>query len=180
MKQSICIAGKSGQGIRKAGEILAKAGLLEGMNVIQTVHYTPEVREGESSTDVIISDNEIWYPFAKKLDVLIIFTENALKKNLKRIKKDTIIIYDSDHLSVFLHYSIKIGIPFIKLGSEIKKAAFPNMIALGVLISITDLISPESLLKVLSNFDIGEANISAFLKGIEIGKEYEKKLRSIC
>ena len=177
MKWSICIAGKGGQGIIKLGECLAEAALLKGMNVVQTSIYTPEVRGGNSSTDIIISHKEIYYPLIEKIDILLAFNKNGYALNLDRICSGTLIIYDSDFISLPKSPKV-IGIPFTDIAKkELKKAVFSNMIGLGVLVQITDIIYPEFVLKVIKKRieKLTGNSIQAFLRGLEIGKEINEK-----
>ncbi len=177
MKWSICISGKGGQGIRKLGECLAEAALLKGMNVIQTSTYTPEVRGGTSGTDIIISKEEIYYPLAEKIDILLALNKNGYTLNLNRIYEKTLIIYDSDF--ILLPKSAKvIGIPFTDIAKrELKETIFSNMIGLGVLIQIAGIIHPEFVFKAIKKRieRLVDSNIQAFIRGLEIGKEIDEK-----
>lgn len=149
MRWSICISGKGGQGIKKLGECLAEAVLLKEMNVLQTSTFTPEVRGGDSSTHIIIGHEKIYYPFVEKVDVLLALNKNGYILNRNRIYEGTLVIYDSN--LIVLPKSPKIiAVPFTDIAKkEIGKAIFSNMIGLGVLVQITDIVSDELVLEVL-------------------------------
>ena len=178
MKWAIRISGRSGQGIKKIGELLAEASLLEGLNVVQSVVYTPEVREGSSSTDVIISEEEIYYPFVRKIDILLAFTQEAYTHNLKKIVPETTVIYDSSNFTLPKSPN-SIAVPFENLSlKEYGKNTPFNMMALGFLVSFTKIVHHKHvanliLKKIKGSKDI---NIQLFFKGIELGKKYEKKV----
>lgn len=179
MRCSICIEGKGGQGIIKVGECLAEAAILEGMNVVQTLRYTPEVRGGNSSTDIIISDKEIYYPIIEKIDILLALSENGYVNNLSRILDKTLLIYDSDIISLPSDLpNTMIGIPFEEVSKEeLGRPIFSNMIGLGVLIQITNVVHPESVLSIIKKriSHLIEENIKAFLRGLELGREINEK-----
>ena len=178
MKWSICIAGKGGQGVRKVGECLAEAAILEGMEVVQVSQYTPEVRGGDSSTDIIISQREIYYPLIEKIDILLALNKNGYINNIPRIFNKTFIIYDSDLIQLPSSLSDKIGIPFEDIAKkELEKPILSNMIGLGVLVQITNIVHPENVLKVIKKRieKFTEKNVQAFLKGLRIGKEIKER-----
>lgn len=161
----ICISGSGGQGIILAGRVLAEAiALYEGKNVVQAQSYGPESRGGASRCEVVISDGEIFYPRTMELDILLTLTQEALDKNIDRLKKDGTVILDS-----FLVKDIsKPGKVFGLLGGKSINKSYPlpftqianqklgnilvaNMIALGALAAITKVVSLESLKQALKD-----------------------------
>ena len=62
MAERIIIAGFGGQGVLLMGQILAKAGLLEGKNSLWLPSYGPEMRGGTANCSVIVSEDEIYSP----------------------------------------------------------------------------------------------------------------------
>ena len=62
-KFEIQLSGSGGQGVILAAIILADAAIEQGLNAIQTQSYGPEARGGASKAEVIISNNEINYPW---------------------------------------------------------------------------------------------------------------------
>jgi len=177
---SIRISGKGGQGVKTIGELLAEASVLEGLNAIQTAVYTPEVKGGSSSADIIISEKEIYYPLIRKIDILLAFTQNAVKYNLKKITPKSTIIYDSSHFALEKIPNVNIiEVPFENISlKEFGKDVFFNIMALGFLISYIKIISPERVLDLISKKLKGsdEINTRLFFKGLELGKKYEKKV----
>jgi len=59
MQRKIIIAGFGGQGVVLAGNILARACILEGKNVTAMVSYGVEMRGGTANASIVISDKEI-------------------------------------------------------------------------------------------------------------------------
>ncbi|MCK4958768.1 MAG: 2-oxoacid:acceptor oxidoreductase family protein, partial [Planctomycetes bacterium] len=62
----IVIAGFGGQGIVLAGNIIARACVMEGKHVAGMVSYGAEMRGGTANATVIVSDEEIASPFVDK------------------------------------------------------------------------------------------------------------------
>ena len=73
MRTDIRIAGFGGQGIALAGYILGKAvSLYSGLEAVMTQAYGPEARGGASSTNIVVADRPIDYPFVNHPDILVL------------------------------------------------------------------------------------------------------------
>ena len=89
------ISGSGGQGMIFASVVLCEAIGREGTkNVVQSQSYGPEARGGASKSDVIISDSEIFYPKAMKLDLLLAMTQEALDKYYGDLKAVDSVSFD--------------------------------------------------------------------------------------
>jgi len=76
----IIIAGFGGQGVVVAGNIIARACVIEGKNVTGMVSYGAEMRGGTANATVVISDGEIASPFVERPDIAIIMNQPSLDK----------------------------------------------------------------------------------------------------
>ncbi|MTI67795.1 MAG: 2-oxoacid:ferredoxin oxidoreductase subunit gamma [Firmicutes bacterium] len=173
-QNEIRLSGSGGQGLILAGIILAEAALLDGKNAVQSQSYGPEARGGASKAEVIISENDINYPKVQKCDILLSLTEKACNKYLETLKTGGVLILDSsvdtpkrDDIKVF-------KLPIINTATEkLGKVMVSNIVALGALNGITDIVSAESLKKaVLSRVPRGteDLNEKAFNEGLTLGK----------
>lgn len=170
MKQyEIRLTGSGGQGLITGGIILAEAAILDGKNALQSQSYGPEARGGASKAEVIISDKEIVFPKITECDLLLALTNVACKKYIKTLKKGGILVIDSsvdkpdrDDIKIY-------QIPIIETANEkLKKSMVANIVALGALNEILNLVSEESLEKaVLDRVPKGteELNRSALIEG---------------
>jgi len=79
-KREIIFTGLGGQGIVKAGIILAEAAVIEGMHVVQTQNYGPESRGGCCRSDVIIWDKDISYPRVDNADIILALSQSGFDK----------------------------------------------------------------------------------------------------
>ena len=75
MKQqlTLSIVGSGGDGAVAAGDILSMACARDGLNIIKTEAYGPQIRGGESSCTVRMSSSPI-YAQADELDALAVFS----------------------------------------------------------------------------------------------------------
>ena len=73
----IRIAGMGGQGIQTAGRLLAHAAILQRKFSAVTSVMGPEVRDGVSLADVLLSDRMIDFPGLSEIDILVPLTQRA-------------------------------------------------------------------------------------------------------
>jgi 2-oxoglutarate ferredoxin oxidoreductase subunit gamma len=169
--------------------ILAEAiALYEGKNVVQTQSYGPESRGGASKCEIIISDGEIFYPKVMKLDILLTLTQEALDKNIIRLKKNGILIADSflvkdipkpnNPFRLLRHKCMNksIALPFTQIASQnLGNILVANMIALGTLVGITKLARAESVQEAIKD-RINQKFWKLDNKAFNIGLEEAEKI----
>ncbi len=144
------LSGSGGQGMIFASVILSKAiGIGESKNVVQSQSYGPEARGGASKSDVVVSENEIFYPKAMKLDLLLAMTQESLDKYYPDLKENGILIIDSsliDDVPTENYF----GLEFTRMArSEVGHIMVANVIALGAIAAISKLVSLEKLTEVV-------------------------------
>jgi len=175
-KTQIRLSGSGGQGMITAGIILAAgAAVFEGKKAIQSQSYGPEARGGASKAEVVISDEEIFYPKVMAPDVLVALTQEAAEKYSKDLVDGGILILDDLMVKEAPKGNWKIyTMPIIRTAAEkVGKAMVANVVTLGALNEICGLVSTETLEKaVLSRVPKGteELNKNAILAGIELAK----------
>jgi 2-oxoglutarate ferredoxin oxidoreductase subunit gamma len=142
----IRLSGSGGQGMILASVILSEAiGASDDRRVVQTQSYGPEARGGASKADVVISDNEIFYPKAMNLDLLLTMTQESLDSYLKELKEGGILVVDTTLVTSFpsRHYY---GLPFTRLAKEeAGHIMVANVIALAAIAELTGIVSREKL-----------------------------------
>ena len=144
------LSGSGGQGMIFASVVLSKAiGIGESKNVVQCQSYGPEARGGASKADVVVSENEIFYPKAMNLDLLLAMTQESLDKYYPDLKPGGILIVDSsmvDDVPTDKYF----GLEFTRMArSEVGHIMVANVIALGAIAAITKLVSLEKIIEVV-------------------------------
>lgn len=95
MRTEILIGGIGGQGVVYAANLLGKAATAEGKFASAAAHYGPESRGSVTTSEVVISDEPIDYPYTEQPDVFIALHQAAYEKEKHKIKPDGLIIVDS-------------------------------------------------------------------------------------
>lgn len=185
-RYEIRLSGEGGQGVILAAIIMAEAAAIyDGKNAIQTQSYGPEARGGASKSEVVISDGPIDYPKATRVDLLLSFTQESCDKYIKDLKEGGILIVDSDYVTRIPDGRYQIyRLPIIDTAAkEIGKVFVANIVALGVIVEITGIVSKESIEKaVLARVPKGteDLNRKALYKGFELVKKYRERLGSVA
>jgi 2-oxoglutarate ferredoxin oxidoreductase subunit gamma len=146
----IRLSGSGGQGLILGGVILAEAAAIyEKKNAVQSQSYGPEARGGASKADVIISDEEIDYPKALKIDVLLALTQEACNKYIKDLKEGGVLIVDSMMVKNLPNGNYKVyELPITETAkNKVGKVITTNIVALGAVTEITKVVSKEAIQK---------------------------------
>jgi 2-oxoglutarate ferredoxin oxidoreductase subunit gamma len=149
-RYEIRFSGAGGQGLITAGIILAEAAsIIEGKNAVQSQSYGPEARGGASKSEVIISDGPIDYPKATIVDACLAMTQEAADKYANGIKAGGVLLLDSDFVPNAPEGDFKVyKMPIMRTAKdEIGREIVANVVALGAMIALTDVVSREAGLK---------------------------------
>ncbi|UCG93139.1 MAG: 2-oxoacid:acceptor oxidoreductase family protein [candidate division WOR-3 bacterium] len=175
------LSGSGGQGLILAGKILAEAAAIyDGKNATQSQSYGPEARGGSSRSEIIISDEEIDYPKAVNIDLLLVFTQEACDKYCKDIREGGILLADSEYVTKVPTGNFKTYfLPITEIAEkEVGKALVANIVALGMITELTHAISKDAVESaILSRVPKGteDLNRKAFTVGINAVKRLIKK-----
>jgi 2-oxoglutarate ferredoxin oxidoreductase subunit gamma len=140
------LSGSGGQGMILASVIFAEAiAKSDNRNVVQTQSYGPEARGGASKSDVVISANEIYYPKAMKLDLLLCMTQESMDKYYTDLKPNGILVVDTT-LVTEVPTDKYYGLPFTRLArEEAGHVMVANVIALAAIAELANLVSRDAL-----------------------------------
>lgn len=171
--RTLFCAGFGGQGVMVLGQLVAYAGIDEGRFVTWMPSYGPEMRGGTANCTVVVSDAEIGSPFVSKADIVITFNQPSLDKYESIVKPGGTLIYNSDiskydkprgDINV-------IAVPASGLAHDVGNDKALNIVMLGALVELSDVIGGETAVKVIRE-KLGakkpqylESNLKAFEEG---------------
>ncbi|BCB96265.1 ketoisovalerate oxidoreductase subunit VorA [Dissulfurispira thermophila] len=146
MENRIIIAGSGGQGILFLGKLLVYAGMIENKEVTWFPSYGAEMRGGTANCTVIVSDEMIGSPVIRNPDILIAMNEASYNRFSERLLSGGILIYDSSLINVKdRRRDVKIiGVPATEVSASFKNTKGANMIMMGALIGLTNILSIDS------------------------------------
>ncbi len=147
-RYEIRLSGEGGQGSVLAGVILAEAAAIYDVkNATQTQVYGPESRGGASKAEVIISDEEIDYPKAMSVDLLLALTQAAADKYGREVRPSGIVILDSSKVVTPPRGSFAAhSLPIIETAKEaVGKTMVANIVSLGAIVGLSKVVSRQSI-----------------------------------
>ncbi len=157
------IAGAAGEGIKAAGQTMAKAIFRSGYYVHGYVEYPSLIRGGHNTFQIAFSDQPIRAAY-QKLDLIIALNENAFNKEKDNLKPGGMILADNAQL------------PLIQIARDLNAPLAKNTIALGTSCFLLNL-NLDILLGLIKDEwqRKGDAVVAFNQKAAQAGYDYAKK-----
>ncbi len=176
LQTEIIITGFGGQGIILAGNILGKAAtLFDQKNATLIQSYGPEARGGACAAQVVISNDEIEYPYIDNPHVLICMSQEGYSSNLPKLRPEGVLFLDSGLVNpedpplpegVPAH-----SIPATAIAEEMGVRMMANIIMLGFSAAIGGFTSKEALQKAVES-SVPKGTEKKNLAGMERGYQF--------
>lgn len=158
------------------GEIVGKgASIFDNGHATLTQSYGPEARGGSCTAEVVVSKEPVDYPRVISPEVVIILAQEAYNKYGRNAPKGTLVIVEPDLVKI--DPSIQpapLTIPATRMAREMNRPVVANIIVLGFLAAVSDIVSHNALREaVRASVPKGteDLNLSAFDKGYAYGRE---------
>lgn len=175
-KAEVLLAGLGGQGVQLAGDILGESSSLEGYKVSVLPSYGAEARGTLIRSEVVISDEAITYPGVLEPDLFVAFSQEAYDHFLPALQPSTKVIYDPASVTPMTggqpkprHYPI----PAIETATDLGNAKAANMLMLGALAALSEVIPKRALETMLAKGPKKrrEMSIKAMERGFELAHQ---------
>ena len=173
----IRFSGYGGQGIIRCGLIAGKAiSLYDNKYATMTQSFGPEARGSACSSQVVVSEDRVLYPYITRPEILVSMSQDAYEKYEPELRDGGILIYDTDLVKLKpARAKIKIyGVPSTRFAEEMGNRIFANLVMLGFFTAIAKVVTPEAMKKALPGLvpkRFLELNIRAFERGYSYGLE---------
>jgi 2-oxoglutarate ferredoxin oxidoreductase subunit gamma len=174
-KTDIKIGGFGGQGIILTGYIVGKAAsIYDNKNATMTQAFGPEARGSACSSQIIVSDDIIRYPYVKTPQVMVIMSQEAFTKFYPQIDSKGMMLIEGDLVDPSgLPDTVKLfKIPATRIAEELGRKIVLNIIMVGFFAAVTGLISKEAMRKAVETSvpkGTEDLNLKAFDKGYDWG-----------
>ena len=172
----IRFSGFGGQGIIRCGLIVGKAvSLFDNKFGTMTQSFGPEARGSACSSQVVVSDERVLYPYITRPEILVSMSQDAYDKYEPELREDGILIVDTDLVKTKpVRSRIRMfTVPATRLAEELGNRIFANLVMLGFFTAVTSVVTPEAMKKALPGLVPGRylaLNVKAFDRGFEFGK----------
>jgi 2-oxoglutarate ferredoxin oxidoreductase subunit gamma len=173
----IRFAGYGGQGIIRSGIIAGKAASIhDNKYATMSQSFGPEARGGACSSQLVISESKVLYPYITNSDVLVAMSQAGYDKFEPEMSEQGMLLYDEDLVKpktprgkIQAH-----GIPATRFAEELGVKIVANVVMLGFFTAITELVTYDSMKQALPGLVPEKAlplNIKAFERGYTYGNE---------
>ena len=181
-KTEIKIGGFGGQGVILTGYIIGKAAsIYDDKYATMTQAFGPEARGSACSSQVIVSDDVIRYPYVKKPQVMVIMSQEAFTKFSPELDPNGMMLIEEDLVDpTGLPDSVKLyTIPATRIAEELGRKIVLNMVMAGFFAAISGLIAKDAVRKAVEVTvpkGTEALNLKAFDRGYDWGiKQLEEK-----
>ena len=174
LEARLCAVG--GQGIILGSEILCHAAIFhEGLYAVQSPTYGSQVRGGATKVDIIIDKEEILYPKARNIGFFMAIAQLSFNKFWYNVADDALVLLDSNLVTkvsddmkanrTFVH------LPVVEMAkSEFNNVLLSNMICLGVIQQVTQVVTQDHLLQAVEK-KVPKKHLENNIKAVKMGGE---------
>ncbi|BDQ34274.1 2-oxoacid:acceptor oxidoreductase family protein [Pseudodesulfovibrio portus] len=148
------IAGFGGQGVMLIGNLLAYAGMKDGLNVTYIPVYGPEMRGGTANCTVVLSEDDIGSPIIHRPVSLIAMNRPSLDKFQPRVQDNGVHIINSSLIDMELADTDRLkcfAVPCNEIADELGNTRMANMVAIGAFVQATGIIPLDAVIGSLEN-----------------------------
>lgn len=173
----IKFSGFGGQGIVRCALITGKAlSLYDNKYATMTQTFGPEARGSACSSQLVVSDEKVLYPYAIHPGVLVALSQEAYDKFSVGLGDGGILIHDEDLVKPgkVNPKHVMCPVPATRFAEELGNRLFTNLVTLGFFTAVTGIVTDEAMKKALPGLvpdRFLKINIKAFEKGYDYGLE---------
>jgi 2-oxoglutarate ferredoxin oxidoreductase subunit gamma len=177
----IRFSGFGGQGIIRCALIAGKAlNIYGGKFATMNQAIGPEARGGACSSQLVVSDERVLYPYIQQPDILVAMSQEAYHKYYGELKKGGTLIIDEDLVKPkeLPKGATFFMVPSTRFAEELGNRIFANLVMMGFFTAVTGITTAEVMKKALPGLvpdRFLEKNFTAFDKGYDYGVEVMKK-----
>jgi len=151
MHLEVIISGFGGQGALFAGQLLAYAALDAGKHVTWIPSYGPEMRGGTAHCTVVVSDDPIAAPLARRPGAVIALNRPSFDKYEPLVRPGGILAYneslvDAAPARADIRY---VGVPANTIAESLGNVRQANVVLLGALLAATDALPLDAVARAL-------------------------------
>jgi 2-oxoglutarate ferredoxin oxidoreductase subunit gamma len=174
-KIEVKIGGFGGQGVILTGYVIGKAAsIFDTKNATMTQSFGPEARGSACSSQIIISDETILYPYVKTPQIMVIMSQEAFNKFSPQLDPNGTLLIEEELVDpAGLPETVKLfGVPATRIAEELGRKVVLNMVMAGFFTAVTGLVTKNAMRKAIETSvpkGTEPLNIMAFEKGYEHG-----------
>ncbi len=177
----IKVGGFGGQGVILTGIIIGKAGAIyDDKYATMTQAFGPEARGSACSSQVVVSDDPVLYPYVTHPNILVVMSQEAFTKFSPDLADGALLLYEQDLVSPHdLKPGVKtFAVPATRIAEELGRKMVLNIVMTGFFAAVSGLIDPDAMRKAVEvSVPPGteDLNLRAFQRGFDHGLSLVEK-----
>ena len=146
-RTEIRITGLGGQGSVLAGYIIGRAYSIDaGHHASMMQSFGPEARGSACSATLVLSEDEVLYPYTKRPDIFVVMSNEGYGKYKDELKDDGILVYESDLVEPVPKKGQKqFGVPSTRIAEFLGRTIVQNIVMLGFTTAVTGFVSLDEM-----------------------------------
>lgn len=181
-QKEITISGVGGQGMILCGTMIAEAAAIhDHKRATLSSEYGVETRGTFAKSDVIVSNEEIYFPDVTEPDLIICLHQVAYERYSGKVDDRALIVYNSAEVTPNAdRAAFERGVDITQMAKEIGHPAVANIITMGIIVGLLEVISIEGAEDAIRRFfgKRGEKLVALNCKAFEAGYAVGKELRA--
>ena len=175
-RTEIRITGYGGQGVVLSGYIIGRAWAVHGgKHATMTQSFGPEARGSACSTALVLSDEEVLYPYIRRPDIFAVMSSEGYDKYREELKDQGILVYEQNLVHpTFIEGQPSFGVPSVRIAESLGRSIVQNIVMLGFFTGVTKFVSHEEMREaVKSSVPSGTEDLN--LRAFEAGWDHYEK-----
>ena len=176
-RTEIRIGGFGGQGVILAGIITGHAAAIhDDKFATMTQSFGPEARGSACSSQVVISDEPVLYPYVAHPNLLVVMSQEAATKFIPGIAENALVLYEKDLVKLpELPEGVRAyGINATRIAEELRRKVVLNIVMVGFLTAVSKVVSRDAARSAVEDTvpkGTEMLNLKAFDMGYEEGEK---------
>jgi 2-oxoglutarate ferredoxin oxidoreductase subunit gamma len=172
-KTEFRITGLGGQGSVLLGYILGRAySINAGHHATMIQSFGPEARGSACSATLVLSEDEVLYPYIRRPDFFVIMSGEGYDKYKDELAEDGALIYESDLVTPDPAKKQKAyGVPSTRIAEDLGRVIVQNIVMLGFMTGVTGIVEPGLMREAVAD-SVPEGPEKLNLKAFDAGYEY--------
>lgn len=184
------VTGFGGQGVVLAAHIIGRACIEAGKHATMIQSFGPEARGASCSATLVISPDEVLYPYIQQPAILVAMSSDGYEKFKDELRPGGTLIYESDLVVIpsegegparegrAARATRYFGIPSTRIAESLKKPMVQNIVMLGFVARVTNIVPVETMRDVVrASVPAGTEEIN--LQAFDAGASYVEELAEV-
>jgi 2-oxoglutarate ferredoxin oxidoreductase subunit gamma len=146
-RTEIRVTGYGGQGVVLCAYIIGRSHAVNaGQHATMIQSFGPEARGSACSATLVLSDEEILYPYIRRPDIFVAMSGEGYDKHREELKPKGVLIYEKDLVPTRLKKGqSSFGISSTRIAETLGRSLVQNIVMLGFFAAVSKLVPRDQV-----------------------------------